>query len=63
MSSRDCKRRARMRPPLLTAVTIREEGMFDAMKGAELPEAALGPPSSRAEALPPADEEGAILPI
>ena len=31
--------------------------MIDAMKGAELPEAVLGPPSRSAEALPRADEE------
>ena len=62
MSSRDCKRRARMRPSPPTAARMRAKRMIDAMKCTELSAAAPGPPSRSEDALSRADEAGAILP-
>ena len=44
MSSLDCKRRLRMRPPPPTAATMRARRMMDAMTCTELPATAMGPP-------------------
>ena len=60
MSSLDCKRRLRMRPPPLTAAMMRARRMIQ-VDAREVPAAAMGPPSRNAEALSRDDEAGAIL--
>ena len=59
MSSRDCKRSARLRPPPPTAAMMGAKRTIDTIT--ELPDAAQGPPSRSAEALLRADEAAALL--
>ena len=68
MSSRNCKRRARMTlPPPSARLRARRTAdalrrITDAMKGTELPAVVYRPPSRSAEELSRVDEAAAILP-